>query len=450
MKRPEYVAVITGIYRRLIDERRAPTREESQQLERAFSRSGFTDGYWRGRTGADMFGVRPEDARWPEDWFAQVRKRYENGKENRPRAVTLRCTVRAGQPAQLEAVCGGCAAAVDGPVPEAARSRALTAEELQTRLGKTGGTAFRVERCNVALDAGLMLPASAVNALRRDALAALERALTAVPERRTAAVTPLPPAPPGPREPQLTCSVSRADQLSDALAGCAMLYLPLEILDEVDLNRYAARTKLCAVLPRVFRTEDEALFREKLQRFPQLSAVAVGNLGHLPIVEGLGLEVRGDFGLNVFNSRALAFLRELGLASATVSFELRHQQVRDLAKLLPCEGIVYGRLPLMVMENCITRNNVGCRHGAGSTLTDRTGAQFPVQCVYGCRNEIENSLPLFLADKAEWRGCGLTSARLRFTTETADECAAILRRYRGEGDYAPEKYTRGLFYRGVE
>ena len=117
-----------------------------------------------------------------------------------------------------------------------------------------------------------------------------------------------------------------------------MLYLPLEILDEVDLDRYAARTKLCAVLPRVFRTEDEALFREKLQRFPQLSAVAVGNLGHLPIVEGLGLEVRGDFGLNVFNSRALAFLRELGLASATVSFELRHQQVRDLAKLLPCEG----------------------------------------------------------------------------------------------------------------
>lgn len=167
-------------------------------------------------------------------------------------------------------------------------------------------------------------------------------------------------------------------------------------------------------------------------------------------MEGLGLEVRGDFGLNVFNSRALAFLRELGLASATVSFELRYQQVRDLAKLLPCEGIVYGRLPLMVMENCITKNNVGCRHGAGSTLTDRTGAQFPVQCVYGCRNEIENSLPLFLADKAEWRGCGLTSARLRFTTETADECAAVLRRYRGEGDYAPEKYTRGLFYRGVE
>ena len=42
--RPEYVAVITSIYRRLLDEKRRPTREEQRQLELAFSRSGFTDG----------------------------------------------------------------------------------------------------------------------------------------------------------------------------------------------------------------------------------------------------------------------------------------------------------------------------------------------------------------------------------------------------------------------
>ena len=47
MKRPEYVAVITSIYRRLIDEKRGPTAAESQALEQAFSRSGFTDGYYR-------------------------------------------------------------------------------------------------------------------------------------------------------------------------------------------------------------------------------------------------------------------------------------------------------------------------------------------------------------------------------------------------------------------
>ena len=50
----------------------------------------------------------------------------------------------------------------------------------------------------------------------------------------------------------------------------------------------------------------------------------------------------------MFNSRAVDFWRQQGLDSVTVSFELRHQQVRELRKYLPCEGIVYGRLQLMV------------------------------------------------------------------------------------------------------
>ena len=45
MKRPEYVAVVTGIYAALLRERRPPTPEELRQLELAFSREGFTDGY---------------------------------------------------------------------------------------------------------------------------------------------------------------------------------------------------------------------------------------------------------------------------------------------------------------------------------------------------------------------------------------------------------------------
>ena len=83
-------------------------------------------------------------------------------------------------------------------------------------------------------------------------------------------------------------------------------------------------------------------------------------------------------------------------------------------------------------------------------LTDRTGAAFPVLCGHGCRSEIQNSKTLFLADKPEWQKCGLRWARLRFTTETAEECLAVLRRYRGQGDYAPADFTRGLFYRGVD
>lgn len=453
MKRPEYVAAVTGIYRRLLDEKRPPNGQEQAQLEKAFSRSGFTDGYWLGRRGAQMFGMRPENARWPEDWFAQVRKTYENGAENRPLTVDFTCRVAAGKPTELTAtLADGRSITVSGAVPEAARNRSLTPEELRARLQKTGGTAFVCRRADISLEDGLMLSAGSVNALRREALEGLRALLTCPPERR---VFPTPALPETDEAhtgaPALTASVTYAHQLTRELAqSVAYLYLPLSLLDEVDLDAYAGCTKLCAVLPRIFRTEDETKFRRILQAHPQLAAVAVSNLGHLPIVAGLGLEVRGDLGMNVFNSRSLLFLRELGLQSVTVSAELRHQQIRDLRKYLPCEAVVYGRLPLMITENCPLRCAGQCGRGAGGVLTDRTGAAFPVLCGHGCRSEIQNSKTLFLADKPEWQRCALRWARLRFTTETAEECLAVLRRYRGQGDYAPADFTRGLFYRGVD
>lgn len=452
MKRPEYVAAVTGIYRRLLDEKRPPTAEEQAQLERAFSRSGFTDGYWLGQKGPRMFGMRPESARWPEEWFAQVRKTYENGAENRPVPVAFSCRIAAGEAAALTAALpDGRSVTVRGAVPETARSRALTEDELHSRLQKTGGTVFTCREMEISLEDGLMLSAGSINALRRDALSQLRALLVQPPARRVFPTPALPAAEGYTAAPSLTASVTYARQLTEELArGVEYLYLPLSLLEEVDLDEYAGYTKLCAVLPRIFRTEDEEVFRQILRKNPQLAAVAVSNLGHLPIVEGLGLEVRGDLGMNVFNSRALLLMQELGLSSVTVSAELRHQQVRDLKKYLPCEAVVYGRLPLMVTENCPLRCNGRCSGGNGGVLTDRTGAQFPVLCGYGCRPEIQNSRPLYLADKPEWTNCGLHWARLRFTTETAEEALNILRRYQGQGAPTPQDFTRGLFYRGVE
>ena len=459
MKRPEYVAVITSIYRRLMDEKRSPTAEESRALEQAFSRSGFTDGYYRHQKGPAMFGTRPENAPEPKELFAQARAVYENGKENRKIPVNLRLTVKRGEAVRLGgacAACGGVAIAMaTGNIPEEARNRAVTEEELRQRLSKTGGTVFAADRIEIELDDGLMVSASAVNALRRELLDELTARRTDVPQRRSLPTPALPEQETfSPAAPKLTCSIARLDQLTDALAdGAEMIYVPIELLP--DLKAYCGKAKLCAVLPRVWRDGDEAGFRKILETTPALSAVSIGNAGHMAIVEGLPLERRGDFGLNVFNSRAVAFWQEQGLDSVTVSFELRHQQVQELRKYLPCEGIVYGRLPLMVTENCMIGNAGNC-HGdkrlcqGENTLTDRTGARFPLLGQYGCRCEIENSRTLFLADKPEWRDCGLTYARLRFTTESPAQCDAVLRRYQGEGDWTPEEFTRGLFYRGVE
>ena len=114
--------------------------------------------------------------------------------------------------------------------------------------------------------------------------------------------------------------------------------------------------------------------------------------------------------------------------------------------------MVYGRLPLMLTENCIMKNRgKGCRcQEEPQTLRDRKGEDFPVEQAWGCRNEIFNAKTLWLADKkADFQRVGAAYARLSFLRESAKECAAIFRAYL-EGAEPPEDFTRGLYYRGVE
>lgn len=452
MKRPEYVAVVTGIYARLLREHRGPTAAESAALEAAFSRSGFTDGYWRGITGPALFGVRPADAPEPKELFAEAKAAVDKG-GMRTVPVTMEAFFQMDAPCSLTVRDGdGHEAAVSGPVPEAARNRAVTAEELESRLRKTGGTAYRCEAVEVTADEGISLPAAAVNALRRDGLAALSALRTMPPKRRILPAPPLPEAPAFSGEPELTCSVARADQLTAELLSCgpARVCLPLELFESLNaLPEFGG--EYCAVPPRVWRDRDETRLLALLDRAKALgvSAALVGNLGHLPLLREQGLSLYGDFGLNVFNGRALGYLAGKGLQSAALSFELRGAQIRDLPKILPAEAIVYGRLPLMIVENCLIRNGVGCSCEHPHTLVDRTGAAFPLLSVWGHRTEVENCKPLYLGDRDDWKQLGLRYARLRFTTESPAECARVFRAYQ-TGEAAPAEFTRGLFDRGVE
>lgn len=451
MKRPEYVAVVTRIYARLLRENRAPTDSELRELESAFSRSGFTDGYWRNRPGRKMFGVRPENMTEPAELFAAAKAAYE---KDSLRTVPVRfvCRVLTGEPCTLTASDGdGHFVTVSGPVPEPARNHPLTAEELESRLRKTGGTPYSCQAAEITADGGLSLSASAVNALRRDALNALTSVRITPPRRRE-----LPPPPP-PEDcraavrPEWTVSVASLSQLSPALLELrpARVYVPLERLGSLSALP-AGETEWCAVLPRVWRDRDEPQLRTWLAHARNLgiSGALLGNVGQLSLVRDSGLYIYGDFGLNVFNSRSLDYLRRKDFRSACVSFELRFSQIRDLKKTIPAEAIVYGRLPLMITENSLTENG-GSPRSCADLLLDRTGAAFPLLPAYGHRTEIQNSRILWLADLPEYRRLGLSYARLRFTVESPAECVRVFRAYL-DGAAAAGAFTRGLYRRGVE
>ena len=452
MKRPEYVAVVTGIFSRAIKEDREPTPEEVEQLQAAFSRQGFTQGYYLDQQGPDMFGVR-EETKEPKELFAQARNTYQSGEAQRV-PITFYAMIRPGEPAHVGVEDPqGRVVTVEGQVPEAARTRPLTAEAVQTQLSRTGGTPYRCEKVRALVEDGLSLPLASLNALRREALEELSRQRQELPRRRSGEFHPGARYENRKEPPALTISVRKAEQVTRELLdlGPARVYVPL---DELAAHPELAGANVGVILPRIAWDRERPDMIEKLKKVYGLGVrdALVGNLGMIQAARDLGFTLRGDFGLEVYNSQAVKEFKRLGFQSLTLSFELKFPQLRDISKSLDTELIAYGRLPLMIMENCIVKNRDGqCGREKENVLTDRKGARFPVVCAPGCRNELLNSQTLFLADKAaDYRRIGLWAQRLLFTTESPEECVRVARRYLDQSDWMPKDYTRGLYYRDVE
>lgn len=461
MRRPEYAAIVTGVYARAAHQKKPPTAEDMRALTIAFSRQGFTDGYYTGKKGRQMFGVREEESREAQILFTTARKNYLSGEFQRV-PVKFAASVKQGEPVKMAAVDDrGNSAHTTGPVPEPAFHRALTPTTLQTQLHKTGGTPFYCDGVKSVVDEGLSLPVSAINEMRRDLLAQLVEQRRALPERREGEFIPPPRVPNKEGKPFLTVSVLKASQLSEEMADLKprIVYIPLEELTPE--NKHLLEPFLnseditpAVRVPRVIFDSEKEAVTALLQKAREMGIkhALVGNLGHIQYVKSLGFSARGDFGLNLFNSTSVLSARDIGLDAATLSFELRFEQIRDLSKPLDTEIIVYGRLPLMLLENCIIKGAHGvCACDNVTMIKDRQGASFPVVREYPHRNVVLNSKKLFLGDKMHaLEHLGVWGARLMFTTENAVECLNVLRRYMGLGDYEPGGFTRGLYTRGVE
>lgn len=457
MKRPEYVATVTAVYRKALDEG-VVTQAMVEALYNAFNRQGFTDGYYTGRVDRKMFGTRQETKEDPQ-FLQAARQSYETG-ETQLVDLSFRAVVSVDGSSLTVVDPEGRICRVDGPMPELARNVPLTGAALAQRVAKTGGTPYRCVEVRTHVDPGLTLSAASINAMRRDAL----NQLTALRARREERPVRKPKAVPeykGPGGlPGLTVQVTSREQLTPYLLNLetAMLYVPLHILmaDSAMTARLVQRGRLAVALPRIVRDGELPKLSAGLAALRELGVkdALVGNLGQLIPVREAGMRIHGDFGLNVYNSSSMNVLRSLELASATVSFEMTLPQIRDMSKAVNAELIAYGRLPLMVTEHCLIRGRTGectCNLSAAK-LTDKTGAEFPIIRDGGsCRSVLLNGRKLSWLDRQDdLAKLGLWAIRLYFTTENSREVDRVMSDYLNPEPFDPGACTRGLYLRGVE
>ena len=457
MKRPEYVAAVTAVYRQALDDGNI-TEEMLDTLTAAFNRQGFTDGYYTGNIGASMFGVR-EDKYDNPNWLKKVRESYESV-ENALVCVDFdaeinsqTCTLTVTDPE-------GRKCTATGPLPQPARTTPLTQEALTERLNKTGGTPFLCKNVTCRIEDGVTLSAAAINGMRRDALNQLlaqrarwEPVKLHRPERiahfegRRAS-------------PSLTVQITDKAQLTGKLLRLKpeVMYVPLHILveDPIFCHELARKVTVAAVLPRITHDHELKKLKDDLKLVKNMGVreALVGNLGLLLPVREAGLRIRGDFGLNLYNSASVNLMKDLGAKSATLSFEMTLPQIRDISKAVPCEILAYGRLPLMVTENCLIRSRTGsCTcHLSNTKLMDKTGADFPIiKDGNNCRSILLNGKKLNWLDRQkDLSKQGVWAIRLYFTTENPREVDQVLGAITNPPPFDPGSCTRGLYLRGLD
>ena len=431
MKRPEYVSAAVSAVKKAIDGKYTPSDEF--MLRSVFSRSGFTDGYLNAKLGKNMFGTRQKEdvVSASNSVLKEIAKNYEKEVPLLPVNIDFVC--KNGKNALLKMTSGDKSVKVVGDVPEKAINKPMTAESLTERLGKLGGTQFYANEVNVTVDDGLILPASKINEMRREAVEKLNKTdkisfkYKAFDVVRAKAKNSTPYA---------TASFKSAAQIPDK-HPFKTVFIPIDssVEDFVD-NRAGV------VLPRgLFGIENE--LKSKLEKLKKagVNKALCGNIGSYQLCKDMGFEVWGDFGLNVFNSVSANLVER-----PILSFELTQSQINNINA--PDTGmLVYGYAPLMLTRNCPIKNDIGCFECNGhGHLTDRKGMKFPVICSDFPCVEMLNCVPTYMLDRLD--EIHTDFIHFAFTVESKKQVENIISLY--ESGAKPDfKYTRGLYQRGA-
>ncbi|MCM1568268.1 MAG: U32 family peptidase [Roseburia sp.] len=501
MKKPEYAAGVTAIYRKYIDRyyngnRQKPEKEDMQRLAALYLRSERQDGYYFRHNGRDMLTIEsPSYNGSDKALVTEIREAYIN---NLPKlSITGRADFEAGKPARLVFSYGTLQVEAIGERVQVACKQPISDENVRQQLSKLGDTCFCLDRLKTILDEQAFYPLKAMNELRRLAVYRLEEAIlkqNGFKERREQkegleteikedALSGKPRKYSGR---SLSVSVRNGHQLEAVLqwlltrkeSTVKRIYIEGELFQhkkEFVLEQCIAVKDICdciIALPYVLRISDsdwlEEVYRAALANQDVFCGFLVRNPEELSFLKERSYagSIYTDAGLYLWNHYSLNCLEGLEgigdkIEGVCMPLELKAAEKRELLKYAfrySPEQIIYGRIPMMLTANCVANSTAGCRRGTDCEnglmyLKDRYQKEFPVELhCRSCMNIIYNSVPLSLHRDLE-RLKKLSVLRLQFTVETAQEVLQVLDFFEQEEQGASPPYkefTTGHEKRGVE
>ncbi len=446
MKSAEYVASVTGMYRKYLDAPGKAKKSDIEELEKIFVRGdGFTKAYFKSINTPEMmnYSISNDDISQKSDKEA-VKKAalsFREGVENKKIDIDAFFSMKKNEKTCLTFSDGMNTAVEFGSVGEEAINKPLDSVSAEERIGKLGQTPYRLKNFYAEIDENLTLSAKDINLLRRGCAEKLSAMRKQVEEKR---VFPFSYEYPQKTRNGYKISVSvRNEEQLNAAKEADIIYMPLSLFEKVD-----KKENYIVQLPKVVYDCDSLI--ERLKNV-NAKKVAFSTVGLIKALIDSGFETVGDFGLNITNPVSANEYKKEGVLHLTLSPELDRYEIREISLNTDavCEVIAYGRMHMMTTRACIIKGvRKKCDCDRALVLRDKTNASF---LVYSDKeqhiNEIYNTSVTFMADKREvLESLNVDFLRLVFTDEDGETVKNTIKMYKGQvAPKLPEAFTRGYF-----
>lgn len=482
MKKPSYVAGVTAIYRKYIDQYYEKgsihvSAQDRQLLSSLYIRSKIGDGYFHRHNGREMLTLEsPAYSETDPGILTEIADRYVHAPEKVP--VDAQIELCSGKPAKLSLRAREAVITCEGEIVQEAQKQPLQTEKIEQQIRKMGASLLKVQDIKVKTQGQVFLPIGAINELRRKAVLAMEDKLIAAPRREAVPYEPyvrpqrqrLQKRPGGEslRKPLEVC-VSTWDQFDQIIdRGLYRIYLDSRLFLEKEtlqkkLSLKKGNTQIYGSTPYIVREKDDKTLFDVEDAYKEqlIQGVLIRNLESLAILKDsiAKKDLELDYGVYVWNHEALDLLSDKA-SGICLPVELNKGEWEELItygkQKMRLSAVVYGRLPMMITANCLQKTSDGCCGKSGTVmLKDRYGKEFPVyhDCRH-CYNIIYNSVPLSLHRAFSEELQEALHCRLDFTLETAKECLKVTEYFQKISvqyeDPFYSEYTTGHYKRGVE
>ncbi|MCC5910506.1 MAG: U32 family peptidase [Clostridiaceae bacterium] len=372
---------------------------------------------------------------------------------------------------------------------EQARKVALSEEKVSESMKKLGNTPFEMHYVNCHVEQDISIPIAIVNRLRRDTVEDLIKVRKNKSKRSFQNTVQMNlfiedlsskkmKANDSNLTPKISVKVDTINQLDAVLTERVdrIYYGNLKNLDRaVELCRHK-KVQIFFRCPSIIKDHELQLLQDKVKDF-SLDGVLAGDLAMVQFTkEHLNIPVIGDMSLNTMNSKAIAFLKELGADGITLSPELDLRNIKGIQgqEKSFVEIIIYGKLLAMVAETCPLIESNQCNHPCEKCrkspytyqwgLKDDKNISFPFSKDYLGRTIILNSKPIYMLDKMQdIYTTNIKNYRLEFTDESPEDVVKVTKAYVTSiknsidnnnivesNSVGIDEFTRGHFYRGVD